>query len=176
MADKAAEWEKKVADAQDHAERIYDHEVDRLGKQAEHADNKEAREVHRVEHLEELDADFARHHVDYLTRVVGREVKRVDKAYDRVEKRKARGDSEAEIDRAVKHAARVENDADKHVARVIADVTKHLERDARAAAVHAYKGLSKVGLDEEYFEDKAVKDDAKVDKAEAKADDKAEGI
>lgn len=176
MAEKAAEWEKKVADAQDRADRVYDREVDRLGKQAEHAGNKEAREVHRVEHREELDADFARHHIDYLTRVVGREVKRVDNAYARVQKRKDRGDSAAEIERAEKHAARVENDADKHVARVLADVEKHLERDARAAAVHAYRGLSKVGLDEEYLDDKADKDAAKVEKADAKAADKAAGI
>ena len=81
MAEKAAEWEKKVVDAEKHASKVYEDEIARLEKQVEHTDKAEAREVKRVEREVALDAAFAKHHIEYLEKVVLHEAKRVDHAY-----------------------------------------------------------------------------------------------
>ena len=174
MAEKAAEWEKKVVDAEKHASKVYEDEVARLEKQVEHTDKAEAREVKRVEREVALDAAFAKHHIEYLEKVVLHEAKRVDHAYAVLAEKQEKGESDKAIERAAEHAVKVEDDAEKHIAKVIERVAKHLERDAKAAASHVLKGLDKLGLDEEYLGKDVVADADRVAKALAKVVDKAE--
>ncbi len=165
MAETVERWEKKVADAEEHALRVYDDEVKRLEKQIEATDSKEAREVKHVEHQVELDALFAKHHVDYLARVVEHEAKKVEHAYALLAEKSEKGESDKALQRAAEHAARVEDDAERHIAKVAKRVLKALERDAKAAAKHVYVGLEKLGLDEEDLGKKAQADEERVQKA-----------
>lgn len=165
MADKAAEWEKKVVEAEEHASKVYEDEVARLEKQVEGTDKAEAREVKHVEHQVEVDAYFAKHHLEYLEKVVLSEAKRVDRAYAALAEKQEKGDSDKVLQRAAEHAVRVEADAEKHIEKVIKRVVKHLERDAKAAAAHVVKGLDKLGLDEEYLGKKVEADADRVAKA-----------
>ena len=165
MAEKAAEWEKKVEDAEKHANRVYEDEVKRLEAQADLTDDREKHEVKHVEHQVEIDAGFAKHHIDYLERVVLHEAKRVDHAYAELARKQEKGESEKALQRAAEHAVKVEADAEKHVETVISHVLVHLERDAKAAAAHVVKGLDKLGLDEDYLADDVNADADRVAKA-----------
>lgn len=157
-----ARWEKRVADAEEHAGRVYADEVKHLADQIDATDKKEAREVERVEREVERDADFAAHHVEHLGKVVEREVEKVNCAYDRLAKKAADGASQDALDRAAKHAARVEDDADRHIAKVAERTEEDIERDAKAAARHLYHGLDKLGLDEDHLDKDAVADADRV--------------
>lgn len=174
MTESIERWEKKVADAEEHALRVYDDEVKRLEKQINATDSKEAREVKHVEHQVELDAAFAKHHVDYLARVVEHEADKVDRAYAKLAEKNEKGESDKALRRAAEHAARVEDDAERHIAKVAKRVLKALERDAKAAAKHVYVGLEKLGLDEEDLGKKAVADADRVEKALAALADKVD--
>lgn len=174
MAESMERWEKKVSDAEEHAQRVYADQVERLEKQIEATDSKEAREVKHVEHQVELDAAFAAHHVEYLAKVIEHEAKKVDDAYARLAEKSEKGESEKALTRAAEHAARVEDDAERHIEKVAKRVLKALERDAKAAAKHVYVGLEKLGLDEEDLGKKAVADADRVEKALANLEDKVD--
>lgn len=172
MAESIERWEKKVADAQEHAGKVYEDQVKRLEKQIEAMDSKEAREVKRVERQVELDAAFAAHHVEYLAKVVEHEAKKVDRAYAKLAEKNEKGEDDKALTRAAEHAARVEDDAERHIEKVAKRVLKALERDAKAAAKHVYVGLDKLGLDEEDLGKKAVADADRVEKALANLENK----
>ncbi len=175
MSETIEKWEKRVDDAEEHAEKVYADEVKRLEKQVEDTDKREGREVKHVEHQVEIDAGFAKHHIDYLKRVIAHEAKKVDRAYDRLAEKQEKGASEKELQRAAEHAVKVESDAEIHLERVLEHVAKHLVRDARAAAKHVVKGLERLGLDEEDLDEKASADADKVAEALNKVIAEAEG-
>lgn len=172
MTETIERWEKKVAAAEEHAENVYADQVKRLEKQIEASDSKEAREVKHVERQVELDALFAKHHVDYLAKVIAHEVKKVEGAYAKLAEKSEKGEDDKALTRAAEHAARVEDDAERHIEKVAKRVLKALERDAKAAAQHVYVGLEKLGLDEEALGKKAVADADRVEKALANLDKK----
>lgn len=167
-------WEKKVTAAAEHAAKVYNDELDRLEKQLGKIEKHDDRIVARVERQVARDAKFAMHHIEYLERVIDREAKRVDHAYDRIAAKQARGASEEALNRAAEHAVKVEADAEKHVERVIDHVAAGIIRDAKSAARHILKGLEKLDLDEEELDEDVEADADKVAKALADVVKKAD--
>lgn len=165
MSETIEKWEKQVARAEEHAQKVFDDEVERLEKQIESTDKAEAREVKRVEREVAFDAWLGVHHVEHLGKVIEHEAKKVEHAYARLAEKAEKGASDNALTRAAEHAARVEDDADRHIAKVFDSTLAHLERDAKAAAHHVYVGLEKLGLDEDHLADDAVADADRVAKA-----------
>ncbi len=174
MAETVKEWQDRVDRASKHAADVYNDEVKRLQDQIEATDKREGREVKHVEHEVELDAKFAAHHVEYLAKVIDREVERVDRANALVAKRQEEGKSDKSVQHAADHAARVEADAEKHVADVACRVEREIERDARAAARHVVAGANKLDLDDDRLAERADHDADEVAKAADRVVDKVE--
>lgn len=149
MVNKAEEWANRVADAEAHAQRVYNDEVARLERQINVTDDREAREVKHVEHQVELDAKFAGWHLRHLEHVIEREADRVGRAYDRLATKQQNGASPEALERAAKHAVAVETRADQHIADVASYVIYDIERDAKAAARHVVAGANRLDIDEE---------------------------
>ena len=174
MVESEAKWQELVTRAQEHAEKVYVKEVYRLQKQIDDTDSKEAREIKRVEREVELDAKFAAHHVEHLQNFVAHELTKVNHAYALLEEKAAKGESEAALQRAARHAVLVETDADWYINKVAERTLKAIDRDAAAAARHLYVGLEKLDLDEDHLSKDVAVDQGKVDEALARVAQKAE--
>lgn len=173
MADTTDKWQRKLDDSIGHAQNVFEHEVERLQKQAEKTDSAEAREIKHVEKQVARDARFAAHHIQYLENVISHEANRVDKAYDRVARRKAKGASDESIHRAAERAVRIEAAADEHIEHVFRSTVKHIERDIKAAAHHVIEGFDDIELDEESLGYKVEIDAKKVSEALEKIEKQA---
>lgn len=151
MTTEVDKWAKRVTDAEDHAKRVYQDEVERLERQIKATDRREEREIKHVEHQVEIDAAFAVHHIDHLKAVIDHEAERVARAYNRLDKLADKGASEERLQRAAEHAARTDVAAAKHIEAVAESTWAGIERDAKAAAHHVVVGLDDLGLDEEHL-------------------------
>ncbi len=174
MVESVAKWQQQVADAQERAAKVYNEEVERLQKQIDATDSKEAREVQRIAREVDLDAKFAARHVQHLENFVAHEITKVEHAYASLEEKAAKGESEHALQQAARHAVVVETDADWYVSKAVEHALEAIDRDAAAAARHLYVGLEKLGLDEDHLGKDTVVDQDKVDQALARVAEKAE--
>lgn len=141
---KADAWERRVEDAAEHADRVFADQEKHLEDKAKRGVKADERTVKHVEHQVEIDAGLAAMHVKHAEDVIEDQVERVERAYEKVDKRVAAGKSDASIARAEKHAEKVEAGAEARVEQILEREGKHLERDAKAAVKHVERGIGKV--------------------------------
>lgn len=150
------EWDKEVERASEHAQDVYNLEVDLLGRDFKRMNEKDVKEFQHVKREVELDAYFAVHHLEYLKKVVARELKHLERALDRVARAEASG-NEKHVERAKNHVDEVIADGAEHIKKVALHVEKSLERDAKAAAKHVMKGLEEMELNADDVEEEIAK-------------------
>lgn len=154
-------WEDEVLESADHIINVYDGEVKRLDKEYLQDVKEEDREVRHVEHEVAVDAYFAEHHLEYLVKVINREVKKLEKLFLRLEKAENEG-NDKETDRLSEKISKRISDSDEHIAKVAEHVNYHINRDAEAAARHVVKGLKKLGIEDDELEEEYNKAADKV--------------
>ena len=153
-------WDDKVVREAKEAEKVYNREVESVSKDLKALGEKEEHVVKWTVREVGVDALFAKHHLEYLIKVVEKEVSGLDRLAEEIVEAQEKGDT--------KRAERLQKRWDahyekglKHVEDVAESVAKHLQRDARAAAHHIAKGLARIS-----------KDDAELDKQIKEAGDK----
>lgn len=171
MANNSAEkWAKQVADAEEHADRVYNEQLKHLERQINAADKEEAHVLKVVERQVALDVKFAENHVKHLAHVIEYQTKKVDNAYDHVAKLEEEGKNTT---RALARAEKIEADADEHIAIVAKHVAEAIERDAEAAGDHVAHGVEKIEKIEEKLGKRAEGDAERVAKADENVVNKA---
>lgn len=160
-------WDDKVARTAKEAERAYEREVKDVSKDIEKLGKKDEHVVKWVEREVGVDVLFAKHHIEYLFRVIRREVDSLDRLAEKIVKAQEAGDTKRVERLEARWDAHYEKGL-KHVENVAASVAKHLERDARAAANHIVKGIARISKNDEEFDAEVNRAAEKVDEAIAK--------
>ena len=163
------EWYAESDKARDYANRVFSREIREISADVDHFDRKDERLAKRVEREVEFDAGFAKHHLDYLDRVVAREVKRAERLAGRI----AEAEEDGKVEKAEKLTARLEKqeaDSLEHIEHVAAHVFEHLERDGKAAAEHIVHALAKASENDEEFAKRLEDAENKAEEALAKRD------
>ncbi len=127
------------------------------------AKNTAVEDKHILKHLEhqlKFDGGLANLHAKHLLRVIEYREDQVAKAEAQVAKRIAAGKSEASIERAEKHEARVTAAAAKRIDDIVEAEIKHFQNDAEAAVAHIKAAIAKAADRDEdgvkELEDKAA--------------------
>ncbi len=153
-------WDDKVVREAKEAEKVYNREVESVSKDLKALGEKEDHVVKWTVREVEVDAWFAKHHLEYLIKTVEKEVAGLDRLAEEIVEAQEKGDTERAERLQKRWDAHYEKGL-KHVENVAESVAKHLQRDARAAAHHIAKGLAHIS-----------KDDAELDKQIKEASDK----
>lgn len=149
MSDKTS-WNAELTKAQKYAEDVLTKEINEIAKDVKHLDGKEERVAKHVMHELEFDAHFAKHHIDYLERVINREIKRADHVTEEIAKAEAKGDAKR-VAHLNERLEKQEADSLEHIEHVARHVFIHLEHDGKAAAKHIVHGISRISNDEDEF-------------------------
>lgn len=160
-------WDDKVAHEAEEAEKVYNREVERVAKDLDKLGEKDEHVVKWTAREVEVDAWFAKHHIEYLVHAIQKEVKSLARLAEKIEEAKEAGNTERAEHLENRWNSHYDKGA-KHVEDVAASVAKHLERDARAAANHIAKGLARISKDDEDFEKQLGEANEKVAAAIAK--------
>lgn len=157
-------WDDKVAHEAKEAERVYNDEVEKVAKDIEKLGKKDEHVVKWVTREVEMDALFAKHHIEYLARTIKKEVESLARLAEKI----VEAQEKDEAERAERLEERWNAHYDKglkHVESVAEGVAKHLQRDARAAANHIVKGLARIADNDEDFDKKVEEAGEKVSAA-----------
>lgn len=160
-------WDDKVTRRAEEAEKVYTREVERVSKDLDKLGEKDEHVVEWVTREVEMDAWFAKHHIEYLVHTIKKEVESLARLAQKIENAKETGDTER-AERLEKRWDAHYEKGEKHVENVAASTAEHLERDARAAANHIAKGLARISKDDEEFDKQVAEANQKVADAVAK--------
>ena len=160
-------WDDKVQHEAEEAQKVYNREVEKVSKDLKWEGKKDEFAVDWTLREVEVDAWFAKHHIEYLANTIKRQVDGLDRLAEQIVAAQEAGDTERAERLEKRWNAHYEKGL-KHVENVAASVAKHLERDARAAANHIAKGLARVSDNQEEFDKQLGEANDKVAAAIAK--------
>ena len=154
-------WDDKVQHEAEEAQKVYNREVEKVSKDLKWEGKKDEFAVDWTVREVEIDAWFAKHHIEYLANTIKRQVEGLDRLAEKIVEAQEAGDTER-AERLQKRWDAHYEKGEKHVEDVAASVAKHLERDARAAANHIVKGLARISDNQEDFDKQVAEAGDKV--------------